>query len=227
MNLRVLKDFARSAVQFIRFRVLTTGIFKRFVALLFPVCLISGCATTQQHRAYSDTSALVLGKTTIAECRVLYGEPKETDSQSSAGGRTEVFRYGEASERWTKMCVRLLAVEFKDGILNGFVFVSSYPEDRTSYALTNLTQVEWGVSTKDEVTELLGKPHGRFLCPTTLFDGNCKITGREVWVFTNLQPIPILTSAGHMFSLPIDLTTITFDQHGLAMDITKKEGYHF
>jgi hypothetical protein len=207
--------------------VLTNGRFNRTFFSLIAATVFAGCATPPQHRAYSDTSSLVPGKTTVAECRALYGEPKETDVRTSASGRVEIHRYGEAGERWSKACVRILIAEFKEGVLNGYGFVSSFPEDHTSYSLTNIAKLEWAVSTKTEVSEALGKPHGRFLCPTTLFSDNCKITGREIWLFANLEPFAMLAPTSERFSFPMDITTITFDQNNIVMDITKKQGAHF
>jgi hypothetical protein len=203
------------------------GPFIRIFTFFAVIVFFSGCATTPQHHAYSDTSALVIGKTTPAECRAIYGEPKETDVKTGATGRFEIYRYGDVAERWGKACVRILATEFKDGTLNGYAFASSFPEDHTGFSATNFTKIEWAVSTRDEVQQLLGKPNGRSLCPTMLFAENCKLTGREIWLYANIEPYPLLAPMNTRFTFPIEVSTIIFDQYGIAMDITKKQGMHF
>jgi hypothetical protein len=199
-------------------------IFTAFAALI----ALCACATTPQHHAYSDTSGLALGKTTVSEARSVYGEPTENDIQNGADGKVETFRYVQMAERWGKGCGRLLDLEFKDGVLNGYVFGSSFAEDKTSFAITNVAKIEWAASTKEEVAQLLGQPQGRIHCPTRLFGGSrCKITGREIWVYVNFDPVPLLTPGRVKRVLVGDICTITFDQHGLVTDISKTQGGAF
>src|SRR5438045_4073014 len=131
--------------------------------------LLCACATVPQKRPLSDTSALVLGKTTAEECRAIFGEPKESDIQNGSSGKIEILRYLDKAERWGKESARLLIAEFKDGALNGYAFGSSFAEDKTSFAVTNIAKIEWAASAKEDVLALLGPPHGKARCPTRVW----------------------------------------------------------
>jgi hypothetical protein len=195
------------------------------------LCIIAlcGCATMSQKHSYSDTNSLVFGKTTPAECRAFFGDPKETDLQTNPEGKIETYRYFEKTDRWGKGVARLLAIEFRDGVLNGYAFLSSFAEDRTTFAVTNLAGVEWAASTREEVSQLLGKPQGKARCPTRLFPGldRCKATGREIWFYANLEPVPLLTPGRLKRIFAGDICTITFDEHSLVTDISKTQATAF
>lgn len=209
-------------------RVTNNGALARIITPILVLITFCACATPPQRHAYSDTGSLALGKTTASECRALFGNPTETDIQTGADGKLEIFRYFQKSERWAQERGRFLIIEFKEGLLNGYVFGSSYAEDKTSFAVTNIAKIEWAASKRDDVSELLGKPQGKVLCPTGLFNGSrCKATGREIWVYANLEPNPLLTPRRVKRVFIGDICTITFDEHGFVIDISKTQSADF
>lgn len=192
----------------------------------FPllVCLLSACATGPQRHSFTDTAPLVLGKTTPEECRVLFGDPRSTRAETGGEGRIEFYRYIRTSDRGAKAFSRALYVEFKDGVLNGYFSASSFPSDRSSFSTANLAKIEWAASTKDEVLQLLGKPAGTIRCPTTLWGGSkCKRTGREIWVYEDLHPVPLLGPPRVKNAFSGSAVLIVFDEHNLVTDMTSSE----
>jgi hypothetical protein len=208
--------------------VINFGVPIRIFSLTILCVTLGGCATAPKFRAFSDTTLLAIGKTTPEECRKIYGNPTEADIQSGPDGTFEIYRYRQKAERWGSNCSRVLAIEFKSGALNGYFFGSSYPEDRTTFAVTNIAKIEWAASTKDEVTQLLGKPSGTLRCPSHFTIGDrCKLTGREIWVYLNFEPVPLLTPGRLKPLFMGDVCTITFDERGFVTDITKVQASQF
>ena len=150
----------------------------------------------------------------------MYGEPKETQDQTNAEGQTETFAYVKATDSDAQWYVRALFVEFKDGVLNGFWRGSSFHSDRSTFAVTNMAKIEFATSTKDEVRELLGNPHGTMRCPSKLVGVDCKLTGREIWFYADLHPVPLLRRGIKRF-FNGSICQIVFDKHNLVIDIAQ------
>src|SRR3954470_6351848 len=131
----------RRRVQEIMFALMNAVLF-RMVGPLLVLVALSACATGPTHRAYTDTTGLVIGKTTPAECKAMYGEPKETQDQTNAEGESETFTFVKATDRDAQWYARALSVEFKNGVLNGFTKGSSFHADRSTFAATNVAKIE-------------------------------------------------------------------------------------
>jgi hypothetical protein len=200
------------------------GMLNRLFSFPLLVCLLSACATGPQRHSFTDTAALVLGKTTPEECRVLFGDPKSTHADTGGEGRTETYLYIRTSNRGSRTFARALSVEFKDGALNGYFSSSSFPADRSTFSSANLAKIKWAASTKDEVLNLLGKPAGTSRCPTTLWIGSkCKRTGREIWVYEDLHPVPLLGPPLIKNAFTGSVVLLVFDEHNLVTDMTSSE----
>ena len=205
----------------------------RFLALISAIAaalLLTGCATTSKKTAsrkhsYTDIGALIIGKTTPAECRAMFGDPKSTRTETGGEGKFELYRYAQLVRGPSKGFARILLVEFKDGTLNGFAAASSFPEDRSTFPTANLPKVEFATSTKVEVQQLLGKPQGRMRCPTKLFGGasRCKASGREMWIYEDFHPVRLPLSGGERRTFTGSGALIVFDDHNLVTDISSSE----
>src|SRR5437870_8737719 len=82
----------------------------RMVGSVLTLVALSACATAPAHRAYTDTTGLVLGKTTPAECKAMFGEPKEKQDQTNAEGQSEIFVFVKATDRDAQWYARALFV---------------------------------------------------------------------------------------------------------------------
>jgi hypothetical protein len=197
------------------------GVLFRIFGLSLALIAFSACTTAPAHRAYTDTTGLIIGKTTPADCKAMYGEPKETKNQTNAEGQSETYVYVKATDSDAQWYARALFVEFKDGVLNGYWRGSSFHADRSTFAVTNVAKIEFATSTKDEVRQLLGNPHGTMRCPSKLAANvNCKRTGREIWMYADLHPVPLLPRGfKHYFSGSI--CEIVFDNHNMVIDMAQ------
>jgi hypothetical protein len=184
--------------------------------------LLCSCATAPKHHSYRDTGGLTIGKTTPAECRELFGQPRETRDETSAGGSFEIFRYVELADRNAQGNARTLVVEFKNGVLNGFASASSFAEDRSTFPVTNVAKIKFAKSTKAEVEQLLGKPDGKVRCPTKLFrDRDSETDGLEAWIYHELQPVPLFGPKRGKRTYIGATCAVVFDVDGLVTDIAQ------
>jgi hypothetical protein len=188
------------------------------------LCLVTlcACATAPKHRSYRKTDGLTIGKTTPAECREMFGQPRETRDETSAGGAFEILRYVESADRNAHGNARTLVVEFKDGVLNGFTSASSFAEDRSTFSVTNVAKIKFAKSTKQEVEKLLGTPDGRVRCPTKLFrDRDSESDGLEAWIYHDLQPVPLFGPQRGKRLYTGATCAVVFDVNGVVTDIAQ------
>jgi hypothetical protein len=99
-------------------------------------------------------------------------------------------------------------LEFKDGLLNGYLYWSSFAEDKTHAHLSNINKLRIRESTKNDAMLLLGKPHGKFLCPTTFAHVKVKCDkASEIWFWNELR-------TDNMRRI-----VVSYDQDGKVIDI--------
>jgi hypothetical protein len=198
----------------------------RLFTPLLAIVSLAACATTSKHQSYRDTAGLKIGKTTPNECRRMFGQPKETRDETSAGGSFESFRYIEFGERNAHGNARTLVVEFKEGVLNGYTSASSFPEDRSTFSITNIAKIKFGATTKDEVRQLLGKPDGMVHCPTKLFrDADSDSAGLETWIYHDLQPVALFGPRRARRVYNGSTCAIVFDVNGVVTDIAQSSAH--
>ena len=149
----------------------------------------------------------------------MFGPPKETIDQTNAGGQSEILKFKKAADTDRKGYGRLLVVEFKEGVLNGFTSGSSFRNDRSTFAATNLAKIEFAKTTKEQVRELLGNPNGILRCPTRLATSvNGSVAGREIWIYKELQPVTVLRpTIRRIYNGSI--CEIVFDKRDLVVDM--------
>ena len=77
---------------------------------------------------------------------------------------------------------RKLYLEFKDGILNGYHYMSGFKNDKTEFDPAKINKIKINQSTQSDVLTLLNEPTGKAICPTTLvkLEEKCE-SGSEVW----------------------------------------------
>jgi hypothetical protein len=161
-----------------------------WVAMLF--LLIASCATSGQFN-YSKVPNLELHAINNTEYRDLFGEPLNSVIEINTFGKYERVNYSYVKQfYWTtfpKILERRgLQLEFKNGQLNGYLYWSSVDEDKTRVELSNIDKIKIGTSTKDDLLTLMGKPHGKMLCPTTFENIKVKCDkATEIWFWNEIE----------------------------------------
>ena len=74
-----------------------------------------------------------------------------------------------ADEGWKKdvMAQRFLTFHFKGNKLIGYAVSSSYKDDVTEFTADNISKIEKGVTTRNQVVELMGSRFGEWMYPLT------------------------------------------------------------
>lgn len=141
-------------------------------ALLIPIILmLAACVGRDFTRPTTDS--LRLGQTTSAEVAERYGKPFKESVYSVDGMDivTKIYAYSSLAARHHQAKINSdgaahkLEFKFYKNILVGYVYSSSRAQDPTDFDETKSAEIIQGVTTKAEVTKLLGKPSGYYIYP--------------------------------------------------------------
>lgn len=121
----------------------------------------------------------------------IFGEPFRTTNLVTSDGKYKyVWYYSELRDHFIigNVARRTLLLEFKDDQLNGYLYGSSFDDDKTLVDLSKVNMTKIGKSTKDDVISLLGKPSGKALCPSALrdFKDSCS-KASEIWAWWQFE----------------------------------------
>ena len=181
------------------------------VSLVAIAAFLSSCGSVGTSFDHGNLTHLTIEKTTRQEAVTLIGEPRETNRILDEDGDFELLSYLYGKGAFGGPKVRSLSIELKDGVLNGYTYVSTFAEDSISYDFGAFESLEIGSSTKEDALKALGKPTGQGLCPSQLL--GCGSEGSsEVWVWQNILAAPKDELRGK-------LITISFDKSAVVSDI--------
>ncbi len=141
----------------------------RIAACLLLSTVPCACGTPHDF-SLKDAKSLKVGEAKSSEYRALLGEPRAIRKRTNPDGTFEMAVYSKVIDEFSGDCIRLLVLEFKDGILNAVLSASSCSDDTTTaniQAAMNLKR-DLGKVTRDGVIAVLGDPHGRARCPSLI-----------------------------------------------------------
>ena len=171
--------------------------------------LLCGCMTFGKPFKSKNISLLELGKIKNSEYKTIFGNPDKLSVEKNIEGNYEkAFYYHGGMTAGFDILSRMLYLEFKDGILNGYYYISEFKNDKSGFNPTNVTNIEINKSTKSDALKILGNPTGKAKCPTTLYSSKEKCEpGDEIWSWGRLE-----NGKHAIFSL-------TFDNNSTATNI--------
>lgn len=175
---------------------------------------------------YQSTQNLELGKTLSSEYRAMFGKPTSVEVRDTASGKYETANYSFAFISMGSIRVRDLDLEFRDGVLNGFSYLSSFDKDKTSANTFQVNRIQRGISKKSDVLDLLGNPNGMGKYPSYLFDfKNISNEGIELWTWTMISKLSMFDAGSQ--ELTVQTILIGFDHAGVVSDIetVEKKGF--
>jgi hypothetical protein len=165
---------------------------------LCSLLLSMGCASAGNTFKHEAAATLELGQLRTTEYRQIFGEkPTATSVQKTEDGTFEIARYMYAHADLGTAQARCLVLEFKDGVLNSYNYVSSFSENHQPVDLEKADQIKKGASNKNDVQQILGKPDGKALSPSSVedFKDRCK-KGAEVWTWQAMRKVGTFAAAG-------------------------------
>jgi hypothetical protein len=191
------------------------------LVIVAVAALLSGCASVGHKFNYNAAANLELGKMQTSDCQSVFGDkPTATSITTTADGKFEVARYSYAFADMGTARARTVILEFKDGNLNGYVYLSSFDREQNPVALEKVSQIKDHASTKSEVFGMLGKPNGKALCPSTLVDFKqpCEKCV-EVWTWQGMSSLSTFGSAYGGKQPAIKTIFVSFDKDGVVSGI--------
>ena len=189
--------------------------------LILLVCLQSGCASLGRDFKYQNTTSLKLGQTSSSDYQEMFGKPLAVKLKDTSDGKFELVRYLYAYAGMGTARTRVLDLEFRDGVLNSYNYLSSFDKDKTVVNADQLKQIQRGVSRKNEVLQFLGKPHGMARCPSQHadFKDRCNRESEEIWVWTVLEKLSTFGSAYGGAQIESYNIFIIFDKDGVVTEV--------
>lgn len=187
-------------------------IMNKILIIVVVVLFLNGCVTTGKMFQFKNVSQLDLGNIKSNEYKDLFGKPQFVSTETNDNGRYEKATYYLSNVNCLSLntTTRRLVLEFKDGILNGYDYISGFKKDKTQANLTEIERVKIKQSTKMDVLKFFGTPTGKALCPSTLYRMptiNLE-NGDEIWSWQALDNSILQEASTQLF--------IIFDQNELV-----------
>ncbi len=178
------------------------------VIVVSLVCFLTACAAGVNFKKMQE-SDLVLGKASKQQITVLMGKPNFKGKKLFNGIDLEVATYAYAKVGGNAVLpgvtpARSQGLLFKDGILVGKEYTSSFAEDSTLFDTQKAKMISKGKN-KADVVAVMGEPKGQYVYPV--------ITDKNgyayVYMFTQTKG----------FKSKTDLLIVEFDASDVVTDV--------
>jgi len=186
--------------------------------LVSALLYAGGCARVGQQFDQTKVPGLEIGKMHDTDYRGVFGEPQNVTRESGNDGAFETATYTYAHANLSSARARQLILEFRNGVLNGFNYVSSFDEDRTSANGAAAASIQRTVSTKDDVLRLMGPPSGKARTPTHMegFVRADKPGVFEIWAWVAFD---VVHTFGDNKSPGSNVIVVGFDPLGTVSEV--------
>jgi hypothetical protein len=184
---------------------------------LISLLLAGGCASVGQEFDTSKIPSLQIGQLHDTDYRALFGEPTNVTKDTGNDGSFETASYTYAHADLSSARARQLVLEFRNGVLNGFNYVSSFDEDKTSANTAAAAQIVRVASNKSDVLRLLGQPCGKARTPTEMegFVKASKPGVYEIWCWASFDVVPTFGSQKPASNVIV----VGFDPLGMVSEV--------
>src|SRR5579871_3247827 len=140
---------------------------KGFLAIAILLTILTACAGRNFDRAQMGT--VTVGTTTYDQVRQQFGPPYREGTTIKEGITLKTASYafaeGANSLGGGVTPARSVGYYFRDGVLVGKEFTSSYDAERTDFEESKVARIKEGVTSIREVTALLGSTEGEWTYP--------------------------------------------------------------
>lgn len=143
---------------------------KRLVLFLLAITLF-GCSAGVDF-LYKNVTQLQLNITQDSQIVELLGEPYQVTEMTTKNGTFKEYSYiykESANIAGTLITgYRVLYVEMKEELLNGFFYVDAFKDSKTTIDLSKADQIKVGITSQTDLITIFGEPHGEINLPTAL-----------------------------------------------------------
>jgi hypothetical protein len=177
---------------------------------------IAGCVGSNFAKQSDD--ALVLGQTSRQDILQRLGSPYREGTVTKNGKQLKTLTYNFATTGGTPARqgvtpTRGQGFYFLDDKLAGYDFASSWKEDQSNFDGTRVPEIKKGVSTRDDVLRLIGRPGGRYGYPL-IADQNREA---DVYLYAEVRGGPINAKLYQKYLV------VTYDERGIVSNVDYTE----
>jgi len=180
------------------------------VAILAVV--LAGACLLAADFSRPDPASFALGQTTEQEIRARFGKPSGQVNARVGDKLVTTLRYAYAEARSVAVPVRIMAYAFHEGRLVGFDYMSSFAADQTVFDELAVKRIRRGISTRAEVLDLMGKPSGQFIYPSSY--AGTPGHHADVYSHSRSEKLP----SGVTLETTTKVLTIVFDEHDVVVE---------
>ena len=174
--------------------------------------LLAGACLLGADFSRPDPASFTLGQTTEQEIRARFGRPAGQASARVGDKVVTTLRYTYAEARSVAVPVRIMAYAFHEGRLVGFDYMSSFAADQTAFDELAAKKIRRGVSTRAEVLDVMGKPSGQFIYPSSY--AGTPGHRADVYSHSRSEKLP----SGVTLETTTKVLTIVFDDHDVVAE---------
>ena len=187
---------------------------RRSVRVGILTAVLAGACLLGADFSRPDPGSFTLGQTTEQEIRARFGKPAGEAAARIGGKLVTTLRYAYAEARSIAVPVRTMAYAFHEGRLVGFDYMSSFAADQTAFDELAMKRIKRGETTRIEVLDLVGKPTGQFIYPSSY----ATAPGRRADVYSHSRSEKV--ASGVTLETTTKVLTITFDDHDVVVEAT-------
>ena len=176
----------------------------------------AGCAGSDFAKQSED--ALVLGQTTRQDILQRLGTPYREGTATKNGKQLKTLSYAFATTtgapvRDGVVPTRGQGFYFLDDKLAGYDFASSWRDDQTNFDGAKVPEIKKGVSTRDEVLRLIGRPGGKYAYP--LIPDQTRQADVYLYAESSGSPFNVKFYQKHL--------VVTYDNRGVVSNVEYQE----
>ena len=178
--------------------------------------VVAGCAGSDFAKQSDD--ALVLGQTSRRDILQRLGTPYREGTVTKNGKQLKTMTYafgtaGGAPAREGVSPERGQGFYFFNDKLAGYDFNSSWKEDQSDFNGAKVLEIKKGVSTRNEVLRLIGRPGGKYAYP--LIPDQNKQADVYLYAETRGGPFNVKFYQKHL--------VVTYDERGVVSNVDYQE----
>jgi len=151
----------------------------RIVLALVGLGLLAAACSSEKVLKRPEAGTLELGKTTEAEIRSRFGEPRGVATRliNDWPVKTLSYSYADSPVDVPTVPVRVMVCMFSGDVLVGYHYLSSFTADSTDFDETRVGRIQRGQTTAKQLVELMGQAGGEYIYPLA------KIRGGRAYVY--------------------------------------------
>ena len=185
---------------------------RRSVRVGILTAVLAGACLLGTDFSRPDPATFTLGQTTEQEIRARFGKPAGQAITRVGDRLVTTLRYAYAEARSTVVPARSMVYSFHEGRLVGFDYSSSFAADQTAFDESFVKRIKRGETTRAEVLDLVGKPTGQFIYPSSY----ATTPGRhaDVYGYSRSEKLP----SGVTLETTTKVLIITFDDRDVVLE---------